>query len=149
MELLVDTIAILVGAACLVLTGWHEWFWWRRSSWIKTSGTVSAIDLQGADMNKHPRITFQHEGKVQEFTSQYGGSTCPEAGECVTVLYDPETLKAEHFTLGNRLLFTLAPLAFGLMFTAIGVVGITPLEEKDAEPEAQRIQQEGLEQIPR
>jgi hypothetical protein len=131
MEVLAYTIALLAGCSCFALACWHEWKWWGRSKWVRTTGEVVGIELQGSEGDEHPRISFCQDGKIQEFTSDYGGTGCPRVGDLVTVLFDPVTQKAEHFTTSNRVLFTIAPLAFGILFSVIGLAGIKINGEQD------------------
>ncbi|MFC7338182.1 DUF3592 domain-containing protein [Haloferula chungangensis] len=131
MEWLANTIALLVGISCFALAGWHERTWWVRAKWIRTTGEVVGITRQGSEDTEYPKISFVHDGRVHEFTSGYGGTGCSRIGDSVVVVVDPVTLKAEQVTTGNRVLFTIAPIAFGLLFSAIGLHGVE-VEDHDA-----------------
>lgn len=124
METFANIVALLVGILCLAVACLHEWKWWGRMNWLKATGTVTGIEEQGPENDEHAIISFLHDGEIHEFTSEYGGSGCPKVGEMVKVLYHPETMSAEHLNSGNRLLFTIAPLFFGIIFCALGIAGI-------------------------
>ena len=145
MEMLANTVSLMVGACCFALACWHEWKWWGRSEWVRTTGEVVGIELQGPEGDEHPRISFSHDGRVQEFTSDYGGTGCPRVGDSVTVIFDPVSLKAEHFSTGNRILFTIAPVVFGLLFSAIGVAGIENNGEQGVAPQSATRSESNLE----
>lgn len=97
----------------LALVIWHESYWWRIRFWKKATGIV--IDIEGVADDAKPVIEYNEGGITHTFTSLYGGSGCPDINSKVIILYDPITYRAEHYTLANRWVFTLVPLAIVIM----------------------------------
>ena len=112
MEFIGNIIFLSFSITCLLLTLWHESRWLKRRKWLKTKGRVIEIVSSGADDDPHPKIEYKMNDTIQNFVSDYGGSSCPVVGESVIVLYEPESNQAEHFTQTNRWLFTIIPFLF-------------------------------------
>lgn len=114
---------------------WHEITWLGRRSWIRASGQVIEIVQfeSNHESNYRPKIEFNHDGSLHTFTSEYGGSGIPKVGDPVQVIYDPITLKAEHFSHRNRWIFTIVPGALGLIFLWIGIAANIANGDQDSD----------------
>ncbi|MDB4669793.1 DUF3592 domain-containing protein [bacterium] len=122
------------GAACIVLAVFHEVSWWKRRNWRRFVGRINGFDRESSDtqLSFSPEIEYEIDGKTHTFTSKYGEGITPSlsVGDEVHLLASPDGAHAEHYTAGNRIGFTLVPLAFGALFI---LVSLTMKPQKNAE----------------
>ncbi len=114
---------IAAGIASGVFGIFHEWRWRvRLDKWMRTKGVIVG-EVEGpfdADVSYSPEIEFSFQGQPKRFVSRYGGSVRVILGTEVNVLYEASTGDAEEVSGLNRWLFTLVPLAFGILFLLLG-----------------------------
>lgn len=72
-----------------------------------------------------PRIEYSIGSETRCFVSKYATGNPAPVGTFVDVLVLSEGKEAEVLTSGNRLIFSLIPIAFGLLFIVTGF-GIRP-----------------------
>ena len=73
----------------------------------------------------HPKIEYSIGVETNNFVSKYGNGSPAAVGTPVDVLLSSEGKDPEVLTAGNRLLFSVIPIGFGLMFIVTGF-GIRP-----------------------
>ncbi|WP_269539046.1 DUF3592 domain-containing protein [Cerasicoccus fimbriatus] len=114
---------IIAGILMLAFGIAHEWTWRKRKSGRKQKGKVvgSIKELSDCTEYFHPEIEFESMGSTYKFTSKYGEPYKPiEVGTEVDVLVPSNPYDAEHYTTGNRMLFTGVSIIFGIIFVLVG-----------------------------
>lgn len=125
MESLGSWLFIAIGIAAWALCASQEIKWRKRLAvGKKTEGRVVDIQHAGQDNGLKPEIEFDWNDTTHRFISEYSGTRCPPIGSAVEVLVNPDTLEAEHVSLGNRWLFSIIPLIAGIAFFSIGVASL-------------------------
>lgn len=68
-----------------------------------------------------PEIQLEEADGGLRFMSKYGSGKKPQIGATVNVMVSASGESAEQITGTNRFLFTLVPLAFGLILIIVGI----------------------------
>ena len=116
---------IIAGILMLAFGVAHEWTWRKRKNGRIEKGKVvgSIKELSDCTEYFHPEIEFESMGSTYKFTSKYGEAYKPiEVGTKVDVLVPADPRDAEHYTAGNRILFTYVSIIFGIIFVLVGTV---------------------------
>lgn len=115
---------VVFGLACVALGGAHEFTWFRRRGGLVVKGLVVEIvedrtPSEGGSFCR-PRIEYSIGGETRDFVSTYGSVDAEAVGTHVDVLLSSDGKDAEVLNSRNRLLFSVIPLAFGLLFIVVG-----------------------------
>ena len=136
MHLLAVFFFLAFGVSCLALALWHEFTWWKMRQWKEEEGTVVGFSKTYDDGDSyHPEIEFEGATGPTRFFSKYGSSKEPEVGQSVVLLVSKSREQAEELCLSNRLLFTIIPLLFGVVFIAVALT-VEPSEEGEPSSES-------------
>ena len=129
MHLIVVIGFITFGLAFIALGLCHEVTWLRRRAWRRESGVVIGFTEEWNDgVSYFPEIQYEGPHGPSRFVSKYGSSTKPHLGDTVDLVVDQSGGSAERITATNRLLFTLVPIIFGVIFVLLGL-SFKPLAE--------------------
>ena len=131
MELTARTIfgivLLLAGVGGLICGLVHEITWWKRRGWLLTTGVVTGHASHKRDGKVlYPIIEYETEFGSKSFISRYGGSRPPAFGADVKVAHHPEMTAEEHFTVSNRILFSLLFFSVGLALSLSGILLLWP-----------------------
>jgi hypothetical protein len=123
---------IVFGVLALSVAVWHELTWWRRRRGTNGQGTIVGFsESHDADgVSYSPEIEYQGvEGSVR-FISNYGSVRKPHIGSSVHLIIDASGHSAEMISVSNRLIFTIVPILFGVIFILVGA-NIKPIEDAE------------------
>jgi len=111
------------GVACAALGVAHEFTWWKRRHGKVVTGIVfgTVEDFSCESKGYFPEVEYVLDGEVRRFVSKYGGMEPKANGTAVDVLVSATGTNAEVLTPCNRLLFTVLPIIFGLLFFLTGL----------------------------
>jgi hypothetical protein len=120
---------IVFGLGCIAFGATHELTWFRRRRGVVVTGIIVEIikdhtPSEGGP-SYHPKIEYSIGVETNNFVSKYGNGSPAAVGTPVDVLLSSEGKDPEVLTAGNRLLFSVIPIGFGLMFIVTGF-GIRP-----------------------
>ncbi|SKB02094.1 hypothetical protein SAMN02745166_03540 [Prosthecobacter debontii] len=120
---------VAFGALAIVLAIAHEYTWWKRRGWRRRRGRIIGFteDRDNDGVTYNPKIQFEDALGLTTFVSKYGSGKQPIIGEEVDILIDESGDAGEQITPSNRILFTLMPMIFGLLFIMVGVT-LEPLK---------------------
>ncbi|MDF1813700.1 MAG: DUF3592 domain-containing protein [Verrucomicrobiales bacterium] len=138
----IDWISIIafsiigLGAICIIFGLAHEVTWMRRRGWLLSQGQV--VDHEGDRKDGkvlYPVIEYHTELGSKSFVSKYGSGKPPQVGDVVQVAHHPSMLSQEHFSVSNRILFTVLSIASGLVVLSVGFVLLhhTPGDQVEVE----------------
>jgi hypothetical protein len=120
---------IVFGLACIALGVAHELTWLRRRGGVVVKGVIVEIIMDPSPSEGgpyyHPKIEYSIGEEAHDFVSKYGTSAPAAVGTPVAVLLSSEGKEPEVLTAVNRLLFSVIPFAFGLLFIVVGL-GMQP-----------------------
>jgi hypothetical protein len=120
---------VVFGLAFIAFGVAHELTWCRRRGGAAVKGVVVEIikDHSPSEGGPYysPRIEYSIGSETRCFVSKYATGNPAPVGTFVDVLVLSEGKEAEVLTSGNRLIFSLIPIAFGLLFIVTGF-GIRP-----------------------
>ncbi len=120
---------VVFGLAFIALGVAHEFTWFRRRGGVAVKGVVVEIIKDHAPSEGgacySPKIEYSIGEETRCFVSKYGASVPIPVGTLVDVLVSSEGKEPEVLTSGNRLIFSVIPIAFGLLFIVAGF-GIRP-----------------------
>ena len=77
-----------------------------------------------------PEIEYQGAEGSMRFISNYGSNRKPHIGSSVHLIIDASGHSAEVISVSNRLLFTIIPITFGVIFIIVGA-NIEPIEDAE------------------
>jgi len=101
-------IFVLIGIVLLGFGIRLELQWRHRVKfWTQTKGVIIK-ETSSFDRSNRLEIRFRHKGRRVTL------------GNTVTVIYDPQTLTARHYTFSNRWCGTFTLFYLGLLFTFAG-----------------------------
>jgi hypothetical protein len=107
---------------------WHELTWWKRRRWICGRGTIVGFSESYNDgVSYHPEIEFAGTSGNVRVVSNYGSGKKPEIGKVVDIIINESGDAAEKVGISNRVLFTVIPILFGIVFILVGA-NVQPLE---------------------
>jgi hypothetical protein len=122
-QMIFGSILFLAGLGGLIGGMIHEITWWKRRGWHLTTGVVTGHACHKKDGKVlYPIIQYETEIGSKSFISKYGGSKPPPFGADVKVAHHPEMIAEEHFTVSNRILFSLLFFSVGLVLTIAGAL---------------------------
>jgi hypothetical protein len=142
---IIGIVTIVLGAAFIICGLVHEITWLRRRGWALSKGVVIDHKGDGKDGSvKYPVIEYHTGEGGKSFVSKYGGAKPPEVGSEVNVAHHPSMEAEEHFTISNRILFSVLAISIGLIITIVGTVilmnpGDTE-DESNPSPESSEIE---------
>lgn len=120
---------VVLGLAFIAFGMIHELTWFRRRRGVAVKGVVVEIIMDHSPSEGgpwyHPKIEYSIGEETRCFVSKHGASAPAPVGTLVDVWVSSEGREAEVLTSANRLVFSLIPLAFGLLFVVTGF-GIRP-----------------------
>jgi hypothetical protein len=115
---------IAFGLACIAFGLAHELNWFRRRGGIVVTGIIVEIIKDHTPSEGgpyyHPKIEYSIGEETHDFVSKYGNGAPAVVGTPVDVLLSSEGKEPEIVTAMNRLLFSVIPFVFGLVFIVIG-----------------------------
>lgn len=121
------------------LAVWHEYTWWKKRHWTQAEGIIIGFkanrDSDGVSYN--PEIEFKSGANQISFISIYGSGKKPTLGAKVEIFVDESGQLAEHYSFSNRMLFTLVPIIFGIIFITLGL-NIEPVETSEKPPQIEK-----------
>jgi hypothetical protein len=125
--------SVVFGLAFIAFGVAHELTWFRRRRGAAVKGVVVEIikdhspsEYQGeGGPYYYPRIEYSIGSETRCFVSKYGTGNPAPVGTFVDVLVSSESKDAEVLTSGNRLICSVIPIAFGLLYIVTGF-GIRP-----------------------
>ena len=123
---------IVFGVLALAVAVWHELTWWRRRRGTNGQDTIVGFsESHDADgVSYSPEIEYQGAEGSMRFISNYGSCRKPHIGSSVHLIINESGHSAEVAGASNRLLFTIIPILFGVIFIIIGA-NIKPIEDAE------------------
>lgn len=115
---------VVFGLAFIAFGVVHELTCFRRRGGVAVKGVVVEIILDHSPSEGgpyySPKIEYSIGEETRSFVSKYGTCAPAPVGTFVDVLVSSEGKEAEVVRSGNRLIFSVIPFAFGLLFIVTG-----------------------------
>ena len=106
----------------------HEFTWFRRRGGVIVKGCViDNIESPSGEVGTAycPVVEYISDGITLSFVSKYGSNAPLTKGASIDVLISKLSKEPEVYTFSNRVLFTVVPILFGLLFVLVAI-GIRP-----------------------
>lgn len=121
MHLIAVIFFIAFGVFLFAIALWHECTWWKRRRWTSSKGTIVGFSESYNDgVSYHSEIEFTGASGNVTVVSHYGSGRKPEIGKVVDILISESGDVAEEVSVSNRVLFTIIPIAFGVICILLG-----------------------------